>query len=169
MALTTILILLLALLIYGLLMPLELVIDSYAGQYYLRLGFLARLSLENDPLVLLRLHLKVLSLNFYWRPHEIRVLGRQKKQSKVETKGGKKTRITLAQVRRILSSFRVKTLNLEIDTGNPVLNARLIPLSYLFGRHIGDIGINFRNRNFIQLHVVSRPVNILKAFINNKN
>ena len=169
MVLTTILILLTAFLIYVLLMPLELVIDSYTGRYYLRLGFLARLSLEKDPLELLRLHLRVLSLNFYWRPSEIRAWGRQKKQSKVETKGEKKSRMTLTQVRRILSSFRVKTLSLEIDTGNPVLNARLMPLSYMFGRRIGDIGINFRNRNFILLHVVNRPINILKVFINPKN
>jgi len=169
MVLTTILILLTAFLIYVLLMPLELVIDSYASQYYLRLGFLARLSLENDPLELLRLHLKVWFLNFYWRPSEIRAWGRQKKESKVETKGGKKTRMTLTQVRRILSSFRVKALSLEIDTGNPVLNARLIPLSYMFGWRIGTLGINFRSRNFILLHVVNRPINILKVFINPKN
>ena len=169
MVLTTILILLTAFLIYVLLMPLELVIDSYASQYYLRLGFLARLSLENDPLELLRLHLKVWFLNFYWRPSEIRAWGRQKKESKVETKGGKKTHMTLTQVRRILSSFRVKALSLEIDTGNPVLNARLIPLSYMFGWRIGTLGINFRSRNFILLHVVNRPINILKVFINPKN
>jgi hypothetical protein len=169
MVLTTVLLLLAAFLIYLVLMPLELVVDSYAGQYYLRLGFLARLSLEKDPLELLRLHLQVLFLNFYWRPSDIRVWGRQKKQSKVQTRGGKKPRITLIQTRRLIRSFRVKTLCLEIDTGNPVLNARLIPLSYVLGRRIGTIGINFRNRNFILVHVVNRPVNILKAFINPKN
>ena len=168
MVLTTVLVLLAGFLIYVLLMPLELVIDSYAGRYFLRVGFLARLCLEKDPLELLRFHLQVLFLNFYWRPSEIRAWGRQKKQSKVETKSGNKPRMKLIQVRRILSSFRVKALRLEIDTGDPVLNARLFPLSFMLGQRTGAIGINFRNRNFILLHVVNRPINILKAFINPK-
>lgn len=169
MVLIAALLLLAVFLIYVLLMPLELVIDSYTGQYHLRVGFLARLSLEKDPAELLRLHLQVLFLNFYWRPSEIQAWGRQKKQSKVETKGRKKPRMTLTRVRQILGSFRVKALSLEIDTGNPVLNARLIPLSYMLGRRSGAIGINFCNRNFILLHVTNRPIKILKAFINPKN
>ena len=76
--------------------------------------------------------------------------------------------MTLTQVRRLIRTFRVKALRLEIDTGNPVLNARLVPLSYMLGRRTGAIGINFRNRNFILLHVVNRPINILKVFINPK-
>ena len=169
MVLTTVLLLLAAFLIYVLLMPLELVIDSYTGRYSLRVGFLARFSLEKDPQELLRLHLQVLFLDFYWRPSELRAWVRQKKQWKAGTEGGKKPRMTLLQVRRLIRSFRVKALSLEIDTGNPVLNARLIPLSYIFGRRTGAIGINFHNRNFILLHVVNRPINILKAFINPKN
>lgn len=77
--------------------------------------------------------------------------------------------MTLTQVRRILSSFRVKALQLEIDTGNPVRNARLVPLTFMFGQRTRQIRINFRNRNFILLHIVNRPINILKAFINTKN
>ena len=169
MVLAAVLLLLAAFLIYVLLMPLELVIDSYNGQYYLRVGFLSRLSLEKDPVELLRLHLQVFFLNFYWRPSEIRALGRKKKHSKVETRGVKNPGVTLTQVRRILSSFRVKALQLEIDTGNPVRNARLVPLTFMFGQRTRQIRINFRNRNFILLHIVNRPINILKAFINSKN
>ena len=169
MVFTIALLLLTAFLIYMLLMPLELVIDSYTGQYYLRAGFLARLSLEKDRLELLRLHLQVFFLNFYWRPSELQALGRQKKQSKVETKGRKKTRMTLIQVRGVIRSFRVKVLQLEIDTGNPILNARLLPLTFMFGQRTRQIRINFRNRNFILLHLVNRPIDILKAFINPKN
>ena len=84
MVLTMALLLLAAILIYVLLIPLELVIDSYTGRYYLRVGFLARLSLEKDPLELLRLHLQVLFLNFYWRPSEIQAWGRKRKHPKVK-------------------------------------------------------------------------------------
>ncbi|MGA9240180.1 hypothetical protein [Robiginitalea sp.] len=168
MVLTMALLLLAAILIYVLLIPLELVIDSYTGRYYLRVGFLARLSLEKDPLELLRLHLQVLFLNFYWRPSEIRAWGRKRKTPKSNAKSAKKQNMTLTQVRRLIRTFSVKALRLEIDTGNPVLNARLVPLSYMLGRRTGAIGINFCNRNFILLHVVNRPINILKVFINPK-
>lgn len=168
MVLTATLLLLAGFLGYVLLMPLELVIDSCTGRYYVRMGFLARLSLEKDPLELLRLHLSVLFLNFYWRPSDVRAWGVKKKRSQVETKGRKKMHMTLTQVSRLVRSFRVKALRLEIDTGDPVLNARLVPLSFIFGKRSGLIGINFRNRNSILLHVVNRPVNILKVFINPK-
>ena len=49
MVLITFLILLAAFLVYVLLMPLELCIDSYREKYYLRMGLLARISVEQDP------------------------------------------------------------------------------------------------------------------------
>ena len=62
MVIASVLIILLGLLTYLLLMPLELCVDSYRDRYYLRMGFLAKASIEKDPVEVLRLHLKVLFL-----------------------------------------------------------------------------------------------------------
>ena len=86
MVLTIVILLLLCLIAYLLLMPMELCIDSYRNRYFLRLGFLAKASLEKDPLEILRLHLKVLFLHFYWRPSDLRALGKGGKTRKDKPK-----------------------------------------------------------------------------------
>lgn len=161
-------ILLLAFFAYLLLIPLELCVDSYRDRYYLRIGFLARFSLEKDPMELLRLHLKVLFLDFFWRPSDLSSRGKPKKKPARTGKVGKKRRMTVAQGKRLLQSFRVKTFRLELDTGNPVLNAQLAPLNFLVGPCTGKVGINFLGRNHILLQVTNRPIYILNAFINLK-
>jgi hypothetical protein len=168
MVLTVIGILLLVIFVYLLLMPLELCIDSYRGKYYLQIGFLARLSVEKDPAELLRLHLKVLFLNFFWRPSDLSAPGRWKKKPSKKEISSKKRKITLRQGRRLLQSFKVKAFRLELDTGNPLLNAQLFPLSFLWGTHVGKVGINFMGRNNILLQIANRPIYILNAFINPK-
>ena len=160
--------LLLALFTYLLLMPLELCVDSYRSRYYLRIGSLARISVEKDPMELLRLQLKVLFMDFLWRPSDLSSWGTPKKKPARKGKAGKKRRMTLAQGKRLLQSFRVQTFRLELDTGNPVLNARLLPLSFLAGPFAGNVGINFLGRNHILLQITNRPIYILNAFINLK-
>jgi len=163
-------ILLLGFFTYLLLMPLELCLDSYRGRYYLRMGFMARVSVEQDPMELLKLHLKVLFFDFFWRPSDIRSWGSRKKKStkKNKDKGGKGPQMTLARGIKLLKSFRIKTFRLELDTGNPVLNARLFPLFFLLQQRGGDVGINFAGRNGISVEIANRPIYILNAFINLK-
>ena len=76
--------------------------------------------------------------------------------------------MTLAQGKRLLQSFRVKSFRLELDTGNPILNAQLFPLGFLMGRYSKKVGINFQGRNDILLQIANRPIYILNAFINLK-
>ncbi|TNF73948.1 MAG: hypothetical protein EP302_03430 [Bacteroidetes bacterium] len=168
MVLTSILVLLAIFLMYLLWMPMELCIDSYSQRYFMRLGILARIGVEKDPVELIRLHLKIFFLNFYWRPSDIRSWGGPRKKSASKRKGSKKQGITFYRVKRLLNSFRVKSFRLELDTGNPVLNAKLYPWVYFIGQQAGDVGINFLGRNYISLQIVNRPIYILNAFINPK-
>jgi hypothetical protein len=169
MVLTGILLLLLGLLIYFLLMPMELQIDSYQERYWLRLGFLAKASLEKDPGEILRLHLRVLFLNFYWRPSDLTSRKKGKKPAK-KAKGRDHRRLSFRwdQGRRLLKTFRVKAFRLELDTGDPVMNARLYPFFFLLGQRAGDMRINFQDHNQVLLKVVNRPIYILNALINLK-
>ena len=164
----TALVLLAGFLTYLLLMPLELCIDSYRERYFLRMGVLARLGVEKDPAELIRLHLKVLFLNFYWRPSDIRSWGRRGKKASRKGKAVKKRGMTLDRAGKLLKSFRVKSFRLELDTGNPVLNAKLYPLLFLPGLRTWDVGINFLGHNHVSLQIVNRPIYILNALFNPK-
>lgn len=160
------LIVLLGLLAYLLLMPLELCLDSYQDRYSLRMGGLARASLEKDPMELIRLHLKVGFLHFYWRPSDLQRFKKKDSKEKAGKKAGRVRKFKVSQFKRLLGSFRVKSFRLEIDTGDPLLNARLYPLVFLLPPPVGDIRLNFINRNHILLEITNRPINLLKAFIN---
>ena len=86
MTLWILLVVLLGMLAYLLIMPLELCLDSYQNRYYLRVGGLARASLEKDPAELIRLRLKVLFLNFYWRPSDLRRMKKRSPKKKASKK-----------------------------------------------------------------------------------
>lgn len=166
MILSILLILLFGMLIYLLLMPLELYLDSYQERYYLRMGILARASVEKDPVELLRLHLKVLFMNFYWRPSDLKTAHKKPDKTKEVRKTRKVRKFNVSLVKRLLRSFKVRRFRLEIDTGNPMLNARLYPLLFLLDRQAGDIRVNFVNRNHLLLQLTNRPIRLLNAFIN---
>ena len=153
-------------LIYLLLMPLEFCVDTYRDRYYLKLGMLARASVEKDPLEILCLHLKVLYSDFYWRPSDIQSWGSRRKKKKDSVKKHTRMKFSWKKGKRVLQSFRVTAFRLEVDTGDPVLNARLYPVFFLLGPRLGKAEINFRNRNHLLLHIQNRPLYILNAFMN---
>jgi hypothetical protein len=153
-------------LIYLLLMPLELCVDSYQDRYYLRLGMLGRASVEKDPVELLRLHLKVLFLNFYWRPSDLKGFKSKPKKRQDHQKRHKGQQFNVSLIKRLLRSFTVRRFRLEVDTGDPVLNAKLYPLFFHLDRRLGGIRLNFVNRNHLLLQITNRPIYLLKAFIN---
>ena len=154
--------LLAVLLAYLLWMPLELRIDSSSRLFCLRAGVLARASLEPEPEQMLRLHLRAGFWHFYWRPTDFREGGRPKKApGKRKSKGN----FTARQLLRLIRSFRVRQFRWERDSGNPVLNARLYPLFCLLDHTLGGFGINFQDRNQLELRLVNRPVRILLALV----
>lgn len=166
--LTALLFLLVGFLTYLLVMPLELCLDSYRGTFFLRLGVLARLGVEKDPVDFMRLHLKVLFLHFYWRPAEAASWARPRKKPTPGSRGRKPRGLSLERWVKLLKTFRVKSFRLELDTGDPVANARLFPLFYLLGQRAADVGINFLGRNHVSLQIVNRPIYILNALFNPK-
>ena len=89
-----------------------------------------------------------------------------KQKKKTGKKPSRNPKFRVSQLKGLLRSFRVKAFRLELDTGDPILNARLYPLFLLMDRRMGDIHMNFMNRNHILLQITNRPINLLKAFIN---
>lgn len=153
--------LLLSLLAYLLWMPLELRVDSSRKLFCLRAGVLAQASLEPEPDQLLRVHLRAGPWHFYWRPADFKV-GRAKKPAGKHKSG---PNLSARQAARLARSFRVRHFRWDLDTGNPVLNARLYPAFYLLDRTLGGFGVNFQDCNRLTLRVVNRPARILLALM----
>lgn len=150
---------------YLLWMPLELRVDTARGLYRVRLGVLARASLETEPEVGLRIHLRAGFWDFYWEPADFQKAGAKRKEGRKKGRKRKGPKFTPEKALKLLRSFRVRYFRWDLDTGNPVLNARLYPVFYLLDQTRGGFGINFMNHNRLALRLVNRPWHILRAVL----
>lgn len=160
-------ILFLLLLFYLSMMPIVLFIDTKTNQYYLQVKGLVKASIESHEEELIRIRLKLFFLSFYFYPLRNIVLGNKKKtlKSTVNKKNIGKG-IDLEKSLRIIKSFKVKRFLFDIDTGDCILNAKLYPLFALLNYHFGGFMVNFEGRNRVELHIYSRPIYLIKSFIN---
>ena len=166
MLLSVVLILLFLLIMYLLFVPINLFIDTGSNQYYLQLKGLAKVYLEGHKEEVIRIKLRTLFMRFYFYP--LRKFSRAKKKSQKKEVVSKKKRkgIDLKKGIRILRSFQVKRLLVEMDTGNCISNAKLYPAFAFLNHHVGAFSINFEGRNRLAIHLQNRPINIIKSFIN---
>ena len=158
-------ILLLALLIYLLILPINIVLDSVNKQFFVSLGALARADVKEDNEYLLRIDLRTLFMRFKFYPLKRRAVKKEKKKT------SRKRKIGWPQIKslfRIVRSFEVKEFYLDLDTGNYITNARLYPAFTFLNFWVGNYQINFAGRNNIAIHLQNRPYRIIKSFINPK-
>jgi len=165
MVLTSFFILLLLLIGYVLLVPIDLYINTTTNQYYAQIRGLAKASIEKDNVEIVRIRLRTFFMNFYLYP--LKYIGLTDKKERVK-KNKTKRKIGLKKGLQILKSFKIKRFNLEIDTGDYTLNAKLYPLFIFLNYHIGHFKVNFLDKNQLVLHLQNRPINIIKSFINLK-
>lgn len=158
-------ILLIALVIYLLLVPIILLVDTNSNEYYLRLWGLAKANLEFDEKKLLRICLKVFFLRFYFYPF---LSGKSKKKKRTIRKEQKRSlsKKNIGKSLRVLQTFKVKRFFIDMDTGNCISNAKLYPVFAFLNYHIGHFNINFEGRNELALHIQNRPIFIIKSLIN---
>ncbi|WP_157961199.1 hypothetical protein [Lutibacter citreus] len=62
----------------------------------------------------------------------------------------------------------MKKFLINIDTGDPILNAKLYPIFSLLNISKGNFNVNFKNINQLTLHLENRPIDIIKSYINLK-
>ncbi|WP_372794506.1 hypothetical protein [Lutibacter sp.] len=104
-------------------------------------------------------------MNFYLYPLKYRGFTEKKKIVK-NNKTNKK--IDFKKGLQILKSFKIKRFNLEIDTGDYTLNAKLYPVFVFLNYNLGHFKVNFEDRNQLVLHLQNRPINIIKLFFHLK-
>lgn len=151
--------------IYLLIMPIVVCIDTLKNQYYIQLWGLAKASIEGHHEKLLRIKLKVTFFNFYFYPLEYKTPIKKKKTLKRNVKK-KRIGVSVEKSIRILKSFKVKKILLDIDTGNCISNAKMYPVFAFLNQYSGNFNINFQGRNQLVLYIQNRPIHILKSFIN---
>jgi len=169
MLLTAVLILLVALIIVLLLIPIVLHIDTKTEQYYMRLGALAKASVESHETEIICIKVKVTFFTFNYYPLQPKKRTNYKK-SKVKQKTTKRVLKgygTIHKGLRLLRTFTIKRLLVDMDTGDCISNAKLYPVFALLNYRMGEFHVNFEGRNRLALHLENRPIYIIRSFINN--
>ena len=153
------------LLIYLLWMPIIIKIDTVTSEYFIQFKGLAKASILGDKQELIKIKLKVLFMNFDLFPLQ-KMFSRKKQLKEPEKKNKNWTMGKGQKALKVLRSFKVKHLILEMDTGDIILNAKLYPVLFFMNRFKGSYAINFENRNRLALHLENRPIRIIKSIIN---
>ena len=159
---------LLFIIIYLLFVPISLYINTARNQYFLKIKGLAKGSIVEDELEVIKIHLKVMFFNFEFYPLKtINFSGKHK----IEKKSTEKKRLTTNSLKkgvRVLKSFKIKQLQAEIDSGDCIFNSKLYPVFALLNFYKGThLNINFEGKNNVLLYIENRPIRIIKSFINN--
>lgn len=163
---------LLVFLLYLLFVPIIIFVDTDQRAYFVQLKGLAKASVEGDQREIMRIRLDALFTHFYFYPLRKRSKSKSKtkKVSTDRKKSLAKTKskwLRYGQIgRRIIQSFQFKKFQVVVDTGDCIQNARLYPAAAFLDAYVGDFQVNYRNRNYLGIHLVNRPINLLKAFIN---
>lgn len=158
--------------IYLLFVPLVLYIDTDQRVGYLQVKGIARASFEADEKELIRIRLDALFTHFYFYPLRkiFESKGKKKHKEKRQKKGSGKSTADWIRIgktgKRLLRSFQVRKFRVAIDTGDCIQNARLYPVAAFVDRYLFDFQVNYQDRNYLGIHLVNRPIHILKAFIN---
>lgn len=165
MLITVVFVLVLLFVFYVLFVPIDLVVDTKSGQYYVKVKGLAKVEIEGHKEEVLRIKLKTLFMKFYFYPFRRKSASKKDDQKKV-VKKRKRKRMGLKKGLRLFRSFKVKRLLLVLDTGDCIYNAKLFPVFAFLNFYVGTFNINFQGRNRLAVHLQNRPINIIKSFIN---
>lgn len=128
----------------------------------------ARIFAEGDQLVLRG---NIFFIGFRWRLEDLLLKERRRKKKKQGVRATKKKSRRkggpnrLPAMWRVLRSFRLRRLYIEMDTGNFTLNARLYPLNHYPFPVDKRLHINFLGENYVILHLVNAPWRILYAWV----
>lgn len=166
MLLTGLIIVFFVLLICVLLMPVVIYINTDKDEYFLKLKGLAKVSVEKHDEELIQVKLRTFFLNFYFYPlKKIPKPSKRKKVGKYKMMNIRK-QFGFKKGLRILKSFTMKKLLVNVDTGDSILNAKLYPVFTFLNYHFGGFKINFKGENRLVVHIQNRPIHIIKSFIN---
>ncbi|MBT8271261.1 MAG: hypothetical protein KJO25_04370 [Bacteroidia bacterium] len=165
MVLVIILALVLILLAYILLAPVDLYIDTISKEYFIRQrGILKAQALwDDDKIIKLNMQLFFFSFNVF--PLDKMKRGKKKKKSKSSKELVKARTGQSRKVLKVIKTFRIKRFFIDIDTGDYVQNAKLYPVFTFLDYRYGGFRINFLGRTDLVLHIQNTPFRVIKSII----
>jgi hypothetical protein len=107
-------------------------------------------------------------LNFYFYPLRKKTVKSSKKINQLKKATKKKNRkgFGITKMLRIVRSFKIKKMIINVDTGDCILNAKLIPIFVFLNHYMGTFSVNYEGKNQIMLQVQNRPIYLIKRIIN---
>jgi len=169
----TILILLFSFLIWLLITPIRLIIDSSQNKYFIQwigLGRIALIATKEEWFFRLKIGFWKKKIGFQSIVDEWTKEDKTKEDKKIPTTNKKKKKSSffksMEKVRQVLKSFNVKTFKVDIDTDNYYLNALLIPAFQVLNKNNQHrIAINFRNQNNVLVNIENRLIKIIYSIL----
>lgn len=160
--------LLVALVAWVLIAPLQLQIDTSRDHYQIawkRIGYGKLITRPTEIVV----RLKLLFWQKEW-PLPALVGGpskRTERPTKTEqpTRKPQKDRAPRFKVRALLRTFQLKQLRLHLDTDDFVLNSYLFPIFHFLNRENRELKINYRGEAFLQMVVENQLYRIIWALL----
>ncbi len=146
--------------------PMEICINSTTNDYHIKwtgIGEANILILPQDLLIRFR-------IAFWKKDYSIMQFKfkRTKKEGKKKRAKKRNSKKSLRFLQRVLNSFTVKKLRINIDTKNYILNGYLFPVFYHLSRFSSgkpQLSINYKGKTEINVLIQNRLINIFYAIV----
>jgi hypothetical protein len=157
-----------AVILYILVVPVILKIDTYENNYFFRMPGIFGLKLKKKE----GIWKAGLSVLFFRIKFPFFKKGRDQSRKIDRTLVKKKRAVKTRRIKllyKIVRTFQIKRLLCEIDSGDFPLNAKLIPLAHALSSQNISFSVNFSNSNNLYLIVYTRLYKIIYQIIKNIN
>jgi hypothetical protein len=158
--------------------PLDFVVNTFKGEYYFQLRNVFRTSVIFDEDEIMFLNISVFFIGFNIHPLRLVLIpGKKKKTGTKKKKKAKKKRVQrirslknmgifiLRLTWKTARTFKLKKLELDIDTRNVVTNAYLIPMFTVFNGKRTQLRVNYFGNNGVHIVYQNTLFLILRAVI----
>ncbi len=144
-----------------LLTPLIIRLNTDLNKYDVRLsGFMrAWLSVDDE----LSIHVWILGYHYKTNP-KFALAGKEKK-SKRKKKRSSTSKLRMKNILNVMRSFRIRSFEASLDTDDYVVNAQLVPISWLLKLFQLNVSVNFRGSSYFRLEIRNNLWRLSTAFL----
>ena len=158
--------------------PLDFVVNTFKEEYYFQLRKVYRISIIFDPDEIVFLNIKVFFISFNIHPLQIITNPRKKKKGKKKKKE-KEKRKRVQRIRSLknmgvffsrltwktIETFKLRKLRINLDTGNVITNAYLIPIFTILNGNRTQLSVNYSGQIGVHIAYENSLFLILRAVI----
>jgi len=158
-----ILFLLLFIMVFLLCSPLRIVVNSQTDTFSLRwkgIVCVNFLFIRKQPF----LSIQFLGFSRNYNLYQFGQKDEKKKQPKSK-RSKKRSKLTFSKMRRLVQSFTVRSLYINLDTDDFIVNGYLVPVFQALNGHNKSFKINYIGRNEIRLIVENKLYRLIKAYL----